>query len=205
MPALEALQSEFAAAGIQTFGISVDSMYSHANWAASLEGVSFPLLQDFQPKGSVAQSYGVYLADAGIADRATVIIDADGVVQHASSVTPAGKRDVDELLRLSRQVLSRYAGKLTAPPKGEGIAGEPVLYVRTGCGFSLRALNARVNLHLEDKVRVENISESRTAEVALEKLTNDDQVPCLVVNGKPMLESEEIVKYLVLRTTGRWD
>ena len=37
----------FRAAHTQVLGVSVDSVFCHANWAASMGGVSFPLLADF--------------------------------------------------------------------------------------------------------------------------------------------------------------
>ena len=82
----------FRAADTQVLGISVDSVYSHANWARDLGGVSFPLLSDFEPKGAVAASFGHYLAEPGITDRATVIIDKEGVVRYSVSVTPSGSK-----------------------------------------------------------------------------------------------------------------
>ena len=36
------------------YGVSIDSVHSHANWGRELGGVSFPLLSDFEPKGAVA-------------------------------------------------------------------------------------------------------------------------------------------------------
>ncbi len=89
---------EFERANTQVLGVSVDSNYSHDNWAKSLGGVTFPLLADFHPKGAVAQKYGLYLAEKGITDRATVIIDKNGIVRYAVSVTPAGKRNPKDLL-----------------------------------------------------------------------------------------------------------
>ena len=46
----------------------------------------------------MAKKYGVYLEDKGITDRATVIVDKQGVVRHSASVTPAGQRNPIELL-----------------------------------------------------------------------------------------------------------
>jgi len=66
VPETEALISRFHAAHTQVLGISVDSIFCHAGWAQSLGGISFPLLADFNPKGAVAESYGLYLKDAGI-------------------------------------------------------------------------------------------------------------------------------------------
>ena len=67
-------------------------------------GISFPLLQDFHPKGDMAAKYGAYLADKGITDRATVIVDKQGLVRYAVSVTTAGERNPKELLAECQKV-----------------------------------------------------------------------------------------------------
>ena len=46
----------------------------------------------------MAKKYGVYLEDKGITDRATVIVDKQGVVRYSVSVTPAGQRNPNDLL-----------------------------------------------------------------------------------------------------------
>ena len=89
---------EFQTADTQVLGVSVDSIYSHENWGNSLGGVSFPLLADFHPKGAMAEKYGAYLSDKGITDRATVIIDKQGVIRYSVSVTPGGERNPKDLL-----------------------------------------------------------------------------------------------------------
>jgi alkyl hydroperoxide reductase subunit AhpC len=85
-------------------GVSVDSRFSYDNWAKSCGGVSFPLLRDFHPKGDMAKKYGVYIEDKGITDRATVIIDKQGIVRYAKSVTPAGERHPKELLSEAQKI-----------------------------------------------------------------------------------------------------
>lgn len=104
MPGIQSILDEFKAADTQVLGVSVDSNYSHENWANSLGGVSFPLLADFHPKGAMAEKYGVYLADKGITDRATVIIDKQGTIRYAVSVTPAGERNPKDLLAECQKV-----------------------------------------------------------------------------------------------------
>jgi alkyl hydroperoxide reductase subunit AhpC len=52
----------------------------------------------------MAKKYGVYLDDKGITDRATVIIDKQGIVRYANSVTPAGQRNPQELLAETQKV-----------------------------------------------------------------------------------------------------
>ncbi|HVB34417.1 MAG TPA: peroxiredoxin [Patescibacteria group bacterium] len=63
----------------QILGLSVDSVWSHKAWAEKL-GIAYPLLADFQPRGSVADKFGVYLPDKGIASRAVAIVDKQGKV-----------------------------------------------------------------------------------------------------------------------------
>lgn len=204
MPALEALLNRFDAAHTQPVGISVDSVYSHANWAAGMGGISFPLLADFHPKGATAQAYGLYLEDKGITDRATVIIDADGIVRHASSVTPAGKRDIAELATLCEQVDGAYQGTLAAGEQPGGLSGDLKLFVKSNCGFSRAVLLARDNLKLKDKVPVVNVSEDSAAMAELQAAAGKEQAPCLVADGKALLESTEIIRHLVTGSTGLW-
>lgn len=101
---MQSLLKDFEAADTQVVSISVDSIYCHKSWAESLGGITYPMLADFQPKGAVAEAYGLYLADKGITDRATVIVDKDGVVQYADSVGPGGKREAADLLAAAQKV-----------------------------------------------------------------------------------------------------
>lgn len=197
---MERLQDRFRKAHTQVLGISVDSIHCHANWARDLGGISFPLLADFHPKGQVAQSYGLYLEDKGITDRATVIIDASGVVRHASSVTPSGERDIAGLAGLCEKVDAEHGADLKPLPAPPGLEGEVRLYVKSSCGFSRAVLLARDNLHLQERIPVQNVTEDPAAMEELERLTGKQQAPCLVSGGKPMLESKEIIAHLVSRT-----
>lgn len=52
-------------------------------------GIDFPLLADFHPKGAVAQMYGVYNSDRGVAMRSVFLIDENGVIRD-SEVFPQG-------------------------------------------------------------------------------------------------------------------
>ncbi len=63
----------------QVLGLSVDSVWSHKAFAEKM-GIQYPLLADFQPRGAVAEKFGVYLADKGITGRAIAIIDRKGNV-----------------------------------------------------------------------------------------------------------------------------
>jgi peroxiredoxin len=80
--------SEIEASGATLVGVSVDSSWSHRAFRKQL-GLELPLLADFHPKGEVARAYGVYLDDHGIANRALVLVDEEGVVRWShQSPTP---------------------------------------------------------------------------------------------------------------------
>ena len=71
----------FEGLNAQVLGVSVDSAWAHKAFARHLE-VSYPLLADFHPRGQVAAKFGLYLDDKGITQRATVVIDKQGVVRY---------------------------------------------------------------------------------------------------------------------------
>jgi hypothetical protein len=197
VPETEALLPRFRAAHTQVLGVSVDSVYCHANWAASLGGISFPLLADFQPKGELARSLGLYLDGPGITDRATVIIDSGGVVRHASSVGPGGRRDIGELAAECEKVDRESSSPVEDFDEPEGVPEGAVLYVKSRCGFSRAAELARSNLHLGERVALKNVSQDAAARSELETVTGSDQAPCLVVGGEATQESQEIIGRIV--------
>ena len=93
---------QFKAADTQVMGVSIDSKHSHKKWAESLGGVSYPLLQDFHPKGAMTTSYGAYLENKGFAARSTFIVDKQGSVRY--SVMADGERDISELLAECKKI-----------------------------------------------------------------------------------------------------
>lgn len=82
------LLEEFSAFNAELLGVSVDGIWCHLAFAHDRK-LHFPLLADFEPKGAVAQSYGVYREQDGTSDRALFVIDADGVIRW-SYVSPVG-------------------------------------------------------------------------------------------------------------------
>ena len=197
---MEALLPRFRAAHTQVLGISVDSVYSHANWAKDLGGISFPLLADFQPKGEMARSCSLYLDGPGISDRATVIIDAAGVVRYANSVGPAGQRDIGELAAECERVDKAYSGAVEDFSEPPGLPEDGLLYVKSRCGFSRAALLARDNLHLSERIAVRNVSEDAASREALLKASGSEQAPCLVIGRETIQESADIVTRLLEAT-----
>jgi peroxiredoxin len=69
-------------------GISVDGAWCHSAFSADRK-LHFPLLADFEPKGAVARSYGVYRQAEGTTERALFVIDGAGIIRW-SYVSPVG-------------------------------------------------------------------------------------------------------------------
>ena len=65
--------------GTKLLGISVDGAFCHRAFRDHLN-LDIPLLADFHPKGEVAQAYGVWSEQHGVAGRALVIVGSDGSV-----------------------------------------------------------------------------------------------------------------------------
>jgi peroxiredoxin len=80
--------SEFGRHHAALLGISVDGVWCHEAFSANRH-LHFPLLADFEPKGAVARTYGVYRTADGFAERALFVIDREGVIRW-SYVSPIG-------------------------------------------------------------------------------------------------------------------
>ncbi|CUJ37460.1 thioredoxin-dependent thiol peroxidase [Cognatishimia activa] len=99
-------KSEFDAAGVKVFGISKDSLKSHANFRDKKE-LTVPLLSD--EENTVCEDYGVWAEKSmygkkffGIV-RTTVLIDADGNVAKVwNRVKVPGH--VDEVLAAAKEL-----------------------------------------------------------------------------------------------------
>src|SRR5579864_3094460 len=89
MKAYQAGIAKFEGQDTQVFGISTDNSPSQKEFAAKLS-LAFPLLSDFS-KRQVAESYGVLIKEAGVANRATFVVDKEGKIQYIEE----GKTAVD--------------------------------------------------------------------------------------------------------------
>jgi len=93
----------FEGVNAQVLGISVDSAWSHQAYAEKM-GITYPLLADFQPRGAVASQFGLYLADKGITNRATVILDKQGIVRHVDVYEIPSPRNNQDLVAALRNL-----------------------------------------------------------------------------------------------------
>jgi mycoredoxin-dependent peroxiredoxin len=77
---------------VQVVAVSTDHPYALKAWSEA-QGFGFPLLSDFWPHGETAKAYGVFHDAAGMAVRATFLVDKAGVVRFAEVNSPGEVRD----------------------------------------------------------------------------------------------------------------
>lgn len=94
--------TEFEELGAAVLAVSVDSVFALRTWS-DREGFPFSLLSDFWPHGGVADSYGVFDLERGVARRGTFLVGADGVVAWSTLTPVSQQRDVDEYLARLRE------------------------------------------------------------------------------------------------------
>jgi peroxiredoxin len=90
-------RERYDAAGAEVIGISVDSPYALKAFKRD-EELKARLVSDFHPKGEIAKKYGAYIEEAGIATRATFVIDKDGKVAYKVVNHPGEARNQEEYL-----------------------------------------------------------------------------------------------------------
>lgn len=78
MKAYRSGMQKFQESGAKVFGISTDNTPSQKAFSESLD-LPFPLLSDFLDR-KVSKEYGVYVPQAGVANRVTFVIDKDGKI-----------------------------------------------------------------------------------------------------------------------------
>ncbi len=99
MKAYQADIAKFDSMDTQVFGLSVDSPFANREFAKQI-GVTFPLLSDI--KHSVVKDYGIFNEDGGYGNRATFVIDKDGIIQHIDegnvAIDPTSAEDACNIL-----------------------------------------------------------------------------------------------------------
>jgi len=95
---------EFKKRGVEVVGVSIDSQFTHNAWRntptenGGIGAVKYTLAADV--KHDIAKAYGIEHPEAGVALRASFLIDKNGVVRHqVVNDLPLG-RNIDEMLRM---------------------------------------------------------------------------------------------------------
>jgi mycoredoxin-dependent peroxiredoxin len=99
LKAYQADIAKFDSTDTQVFGMSVDSIPANREFAKQL-GVTFPILSDF--KRTVVKSYGVFNEEQGFGNRATFVIDKEGIIRHIeegnTAIDPTSAADTCNVL-----------------------------------------------------------------------------------------------------------
>jgi len=95
------LDKEFRARDAQLLGVSIDSEFVHLAWRREkdeLRALPFPMLADI--KRELASSLGILDPEAGVAQRATFIVDPQGVIRFVYVTDLNVGRSPEEVLRV---------------------------------------------------------------------------------------------------------
>ncbi|MDS9470146.1 alkyl hydroperoxide reductase subunit C [Paracoccus sp. MBLB3053] len=92
--------AELQKLGVEVFSVSTDTHFTHKAWHDSSETIGkigYAMIGD--PVGIITRNFDAMREDQGLADRATFIVDPDGVIQ-AMEITAEGiGRDASDLVR----------------------------------------------------------------------------------------------------------
>jgi alkyl hydroperoxide reductase subunit AhpC len=95
------LEKEFRARDAQLLGVSTDSEYVHHAWRRSkeeLRDLPFPMVSDL--KRELTTALGILDKEAGVAQRATYIVDPQGVIRFVYVTDLNVGRSPEEVLRV---------------------------------------------------------------------------------------------------------
>jgi len=104
MEALEMNVDALSSLNVRAFGISVDPVPSKKAWAEAINVRRTSLLSDFWPHGAVASSLGIFREKDGFSERASILIDEEGIVRlvvvHPLGEVPTVRQLLDEIRSL---------------------------------------------------------------------------------------------------------
>jgi peroxiredoxin (alkyl hydroperoxide reductase subunit C) len=95
------LNKEFLDRDVQILGASIDSEFVHLAWRNNhddLRNLPFPMLADI--KRELSSALGILDANAGVSQRATFIVDPEGIVRFIYVTDLSVGRNPEEVLRV---------------------------------------------------------------------------------------------------------
>ena len=112
---------ELKALGVEVFSVSRDTHFVHKAWTEASEEVgkiSYYMIGD--PAGEVTDNFDNARPGAGLADRATFLIDPQGVIQYIEITAEGVGRSAAELIRKIKaaQYVAAHPGEV-CPAKWE--------------------------------------------------------------------------------------
>lgn len=114
---------ELHSRGVEVYSVSTDTHFTHKAWHDSSDTIGkieYTMIGD--PTGAITRNFEVMREDQGLADRATFLVDPNGVIQ-AMEITAEGiGRDADDLLRKVKaaQYVASHPGEVCPAKWKEG-------------------------------------------------------------------------------------
>lgn len=92
--------AELQSRDVEVFSVSTDTHFTHKAWhdtSDTISKVNYAMIGD--PTGEITRNFDAMREDQGLADRATFVVDPEGIIQ-AMEITAEGiGRDADDLVR----------------------------------------------------------------------------------------------------------
>ena len=113
--------AEFEKLGVEIYSVSTDTHFSHKAWhdtSPAIGKIQFTMLGD--AAGTITNNFGVMRDGSGLADRATFVVDPEGVIQFVEITSEGVGRNAVELLRKIKaaQYVAAHPGEV-CPAKWE--------------------------------------------------------------------------------------
>ena len=92
--------AEFKKAGVEIYGVSTDTHFTHKAWhdaSETIRKIGYPMIGD--PTHAISRNFGVLIEEEGLALRGTFVVNPEGVIKVAEINDLGIGRDAKELLR----------------------------------------------------------------------------------------------------------
>jgi peroxiredoxin (alkyl hydroperoxide reductase subunit C) len=107
-PAYRLIRADLEAADAVILGITVDNIPTLYAWVTDMDGLFFPVLSDFWPHGEAAARYGLLRTD-GMSERATLLVDKEGILRYVEVHDINASPDIQALVRALEAVAEGQA------------------------------------------------------------------------------------------------
>jgi NADH-dependent peroxiredoxin subunit C len=94
------LYEDFRSLDVEIYSVSTDTHFTHKAWhdtSDTIGKIQYPMVGD--PTGAITNNFKVMREGQGLADRATFVIDPDGIIQVMEITAEGIGRNAAELLR----------------------------------------------------------------------------------------------------------
>ena len=111
--------------GVEVFSVSTDTHFSHKAWhdtSPAIGKINYYMVGD--QSGVITNNFDVMRPGVGLADRATFLVDPDGVIQFTETTSEGIGRNAAELLRKVKaaQYVAAHPGEVCPAKWEEGEA-----------------------------------------------------------------------------------